>query len=118
MRSSDIILGHVCVERGWLEREELIDCLKECGVVSPDPAVLDSTSSLYSVLVRRRLIPEDELDILRAEISKVLGRGTDSTLDREEDLMLGQFQRFLSKGKSVPVAAPGIQRGGTVGCVP
>ena len=93
MEPKDVILGNVAVERGWLDREELIDCLKECGVPSPDPPAAGSTSPLSRVLVRRRLIPEDELDMLRAEISKVLERGADSTLDGEEDLMLAQFLR-------------------------
>ena len=72
----DAILGNVCVERGWLDPEELQACLKE-------------GAPLWTVLVRRRLIPEDELAALRAEIEKALaweeGAG--------EDVLIGQFLR-------------------------
>jgi len=82
MELKDSILGNVCVERGWLDREDLADCLKECGIIP-----------LSKVLIRRRLIPEEELETLRAEILKVLDRAPGSGHDREEDLMLGRFLR-------------------------
>jgi predicted Ser/Thr protein kinase len=93
METRDVILGIVCVERGWLSPEMLDDCRRESAALLRDSPAPGSTSPLSRVLVQRRLIPEDELLAIRAEISKALWRGTDFPLDREEDLELCQFLR-------------------------
>src|SRR5512147_1726351 len=93
MEPEDAILGMVAVERGWLSPEDLADCLRECAALSRQHAIPGSTGILSQVLARRRLIPEEELDTIRAELSKVLRRGVDRTLDRQEDLALAQSLR-------------------------
>ncbi len=82
MDRKDVILGHVCVERGWLGPEELKECLRDSG-----------GSPLSDVFVRRRLIPREELDALRAEIAKVLEWGAGPP----DDLSIARF--LLSAGQ-------------------
>ncbi len=93
MEPRDAILGNVCVERGWLAPDELAHCLQEAALLSQHPSAADSASPLSRVLLARRLISEDELAGLGAEISKVVERRADYRLDRQEDLLLGQFLR-------------------------
>ncbi len=59
MSTKDAILGHVCVERGWMSEPQMEECLRE-------------HDELPRVLLRRHLIPEMELEALRQEIDKVL----------------------------------------------
>jgi tRNA A-37 threonylcarbamoyl transferase component Bud32 len=108
MDTRDVILGNACVERGWLSPEKLADCFRECkGAVS--------LSSLPRVLLQRRLIPEEELAALTAEIAKLLARGRDAAQDRQEDLSVAQFlrdvdqltQRHLDEAVALPAGAPG-----------
>lgn len=70
MSTKDAILGHVCVERGWMSEPQLEECLRE-------------HEDLSRVLLKRHLIPEMELEALRSEIEKVLKPDGDA-----EDLRL------------------------------
>lgn len=97
MEFKDVILGNVCVERGWLAPDELTHYLEEAALLSELPNAADSPSPLSRVILAQRLIPEDELVSIGAEISKVLERRTDFRLDRQEDLLIGQF--LLSSGQ-------------------
>jgi len=92
----DSILGNVLVERGWLDRDELAQCFEECERSPEDTSRTGAASPFCEVLLRRRLIPEDEFVTLRAEISKILAPGRFGH-DRGEDLLLGRF--LLSAGR-------------------
>ncbi len=97
MEPKDIVLGRACVERGWLASEQLDDCLRECkSLPSPLPAT-GLASPISRVLLRRRLIPEDELAALAAEIAKILNRGHSAAQDREEDLSVARFLRDIDQ---------------------
>jgi serine/threonine-protein kinase len=86
MSTKDAILGHVCVERGWMSEPQLEECLKECHSLSHGRPAPDSEVLLPRVLLRRHLIPEMELEALRVEIDKVLRSGAPG--DGAEDLRL------------------------------
>jgi len=72
MSTKDAILGHVCVERGWMSEPQLAECLKECDALTRAERTLRNASVMSRVLLRRRLIPETELEVLQEEIEKVL----------------------------------------------
>jgi hypothetical protein len=78
MDPRDVVLGRVCVERGFLPATKLAECLSACR----------SGASLSQVLVRMRLVPEDELEALRAELARFLKRGSSPWSDLQEDLRL------------------------------
>jgi predicted Ser/Thr protein kinase len=88
MSTKDAILGHVCVERGWMSEPELEDCLKECDSLSRTRPAPDSEALLPRVLLRRHLIPEMELEALRGEIQKALTVDVDSSRETSQDLRL------------------------------
>jgi len=78
MDPRDLVLGRVCVERGWFPAEKLAECVAACK----------SGASLSQVLVQKRLVPEDELEALQAEIARLLQRGSSPWTDLQEDLRL------------------------------
>jgi hypothetical protein len=88
MSTKDAILGHVCVERGWVSEPQLEECLKECDTLSRGRLSPESESMLPRVLLRRHLIPEMELEALRVEIDKVLRPAAPGSQDGTEDLRL------------------------------
>jgi len=90
---NDVVLGRVCLERGWLDPEELSACLAEAAALRPSPGAGRRVSPLSAVLVGRRLIPVDELEALRGEIARALASGPDPDQDRAEDLVVLEFLR-------------------------
>jgi predicted Ser/Thr protein kinase len=88
MSMKDAILGHVCVERGWMSEPQLEECLRECDSLSRTRPAPDSEAFLPRVLLRRHLIPEMELEALRVEIEKVLKSDGDSSREGIQDLRL------------------------------
>lgn len=88
MGTKDAILGHVCVERGWMSEPQLEECLKECDTLSRGRPSRQSESLMPGVLLRRHLIPEMELEALRVEIDKALRPDSPSSKDGTEDLRL------------------------------
>lgn len=91
MDPNDVILGNVCLERGWVGPEELAECLKEAAELRPDRSEPRSASPLSSVLLKRRLIPVDELEVLRGELARALAPAADPTRDRADDLVVVEF---------------------------
>jgi len=85
MSTKDAILGHVCVERGWMSEPQLAECLKECDALTRAERTLRNVSVMSRVLLRRRLIPEMELEVLQEEIEKVLRQDGE-----QEDAALAQ----------------------------
>jgi len=75
MPYSDVLLGHVVVERGWVDAAALEACLQADG-------------GLVRQLLQRGLIPPEELELLRAEIAKVLDQD-----DAQEDLKAARTLR-------------------------
>jgi predicted Ser/Thr protein kinase len=121
MSTKDAILGHVCVERGWMSEPQLEECLKECDSLERNRPGRDG-ELLPSILLRRHLIPEMELEALRVEIDKVLRPKTPASGDGTEDLRLlklllrdgrvakdqvdramAQQRELLSRGRTVRV---------------
>ncbi|HLY74564.1 MAG TPA: serine/threonine-protein kinase, partial [Planctomycetota bacterium] len=88
MSTKDAILGHVCVERGWMSEPQLEECLRECDSLSRTRLVPETEALLPRVLLRRHLIPEMELEALRIEIEKVLKSDGDSSREGAQDLRL------------------------------
>jgi len=88
MSTKDAILGHVCVERGWMSEPQLEECLKECDTLARSRPGRDADPLLPSILLRRHLIPEMELEALRVEIDKVLRPESPASRDGTEDLRL------------------------------
>ncbi|HVR87819.1 MAG TPA: serine/threonine-protein kinase [Planctomycetota bacterium] len=130
MSTKDAILGHVCVERGWMSEPQLEECLKECDSLSRTRPAPDSEALLPRVLLRRHLIPEMELEALRVEIQKALTTNRDTSLEATQDLRLlklllrsaqvskeqvdramAQQREWLGKGKSVRVIEILLERG-------
>ncbi|HLY08844.1 MAG TPA: serine/threonine-protein kinase [Planctomycetota bacterium] len=130
MSAKDAILGHVCVERGWMSEPVLEDCLKECATLSRSRPAPESETFLPRVLLRRHLIPEMELEALREEIAKVLRRDAASAPDGTQDLRLlklllrsarvskehvdqamAEQRELLGKGKSARVIELLLEKG-------
>src|SRR5579883_2116218 len=88
MSTKDAILGHVCVERGWMSGPQLEECLKECDALARSRPGRDGEPLLPNILLRRHLIPEMELEALRVEIDKILRPESAASRDGTEDLRL------------------------------
>jgi predicted Ser/Thr protein kinase len=97
MIAKDAILGHVCVERGWMSELDLEECLKECDELSRAKPAAAAEPQMPRVLLRRHLIPEMELEALRVEIEKVLKSDTGAGADGKEELRL--LKLLLNSGR-------------------
>ncbi|HZE97102.1 MAG TPA: protein kinase [Planctomycetota bacterium] len=97
MSTKDAILGHVCVERGWMSEPQLEECLKECDALSRSKPGGAGDALLPKVLLRRHIIPEMELEALRVEIEKVLKPVAGESGDTREELKL--LKLLLGSGR-------------------
>jgi tetratricopeptide (TPR) repeat protein/predicted Ser/Thr protein kinase len=89
----DTIVGKVCLERGWVTREQLVECLRECGskTDAADGEPSDPRSRLSDMLVSRGLVREDQMSALREEVTKILASSDSYTVVRKGDASLGQL---------------------------
>src|SRR6185503_17811517 len=87
----ETIVGKVCVERGWLSREQLVDCLRECGSSTDSPLPDSSKSRLSDLLVSRGLVTPEQIATLREEVSRILANDSAYTVVRKGDTALGQL---------------------------
>ena len=81
----ETIVGKVCVERGWVSRDQLVDCLRECGSSSDSPLSDSSQSRLSDLLVSRGLVSPAQIASLREEVSKILANDSAYTVVRKGD---------------------------------
>ncbi len=87
----ETIVGKVCVERGWITREQIVECLKLCGS-SADPAAAGGRAShLTDLLVSRGLVAADQMSALREEVSRILANDSTFTIVHKQDNSLGQI---------------------------
>jgi tetratricopeptide (TPR) repeat protein/predicted Ser/Thr protein kinase len=116
----ETIVGKVCIERGWVTREQLVGCLRECGSAMDDLSTPGTGSRLTDMLVSRGLVKQDQMSALREEVSRILANSSSYTVVRKGDASLGQL---LVKGgqlkKEHLIEALSIQqftasKGGTV----
>jgi tetratricopeptide (TPR) repeat protein/predicted Ser/Thr protein kinase len=88
----ETIVGKVCIERGWVTREQLVDCLKEISSVDePAPEGSGSKSRLTDMLVARGLVKGEQMEALRDEVAKILESSASYTVVRKSDSTLGQI---------------------------
>ena len=87
----ETIVGKVCVERGWVTREQLVDCLRECASATDIPVPESSKSRLSDMLVARGLVSEEQIASLREEVSRILATDSAYTVVRRGDTSLGQL---------------------------
>jgi tetratricopeptide (TPR) repeat protein len=116
----ETIVGKVCIERGWVTRDQLVECLRECGSTFDEMATPGTGSRLTDMLVSRGLVKQDQMNALREEVSRILANSSSYTVVRKGDASLGQL---LFKGgqlkKEQLIEALSMQqhaasRGGTV----
>jgi tetratricopeptide (TPR) repeat protein/predicted Ser/Thr protein kinase len=116
----ETIVGKVCIERGWVTREQLVDCLRECGTSVDDMVTPGPGSRLTDMLVQRGLVREEQMQALRQEVSRILANSSSYTVVRKGDATLGQVLVKSGKVKKEQlVEALSIQqhaaaKGGTV----
>ncbi len=94
----DTIVGKVCLEKGWVTREQLVECLRECGSSVDDSPSSSSRSRLSDVLVSRGIVKPDDMAQLHQQVSKILESSDQFTVVRNRDSSLGQL---LVKGGAV-----------------
>jgi len=87
----ETIVGKVCVERGWVTREQLVDCLRECASATDLPVPESSKSRLSDMLVAKGLVSEAQIASLREEVSRILATDSAYTVVRRGDTSLGQL---------------------------
>ncbi len=84
----DTIIGKVCIERGWVTRDQLVDCLRQCSETPDSPS--SSGSRLSDILISRGFVKSDQMDSLRKEVSKIIDSDQDYAIVRKGDAALGQ----------------------------
>jgi tetratricopeptide (TPR) repeat protein/predicted Ser/Thr protein kinase len=94
----DTIVGKVCIERGWVTREQVVQCLKECSSILEDAAEEAQGSRLTDMLVSKGFVPEDRIAALRREVSRILESSHEYAVVRKNDATIGQL---LVKGGHV-----------------
>jgi tetratricopeptide (TPR) repeat protein/predicted Ser/Thr protein kinase len=87
----ETIVGKVCVERGWVTRDQLVDCLRECASATDLPIAESSKSRLSDMLVAKGLVTEQQIATLREEVSRILATDSAYTVVRRGDTSLGQI---------------------------
>jgi tetratricopeptide (TPR) repeat protein/predicted Ser/Thr protein kinase len=87
----ETIVGKVCVERGWVTRDQLVDCLRECATNTDLPLPESSKSRLSDMLVAKGLVTRDQIATLREEVSRILANDSAYTVVRKGDTALGQI---------------------------
>ncbi len=87
----DTIVGKVCIERGWVTREQLVECLRECGSQIDDFSTPATQSRLSDMLVSRGIVKPEQMQALREEVSKILANSSSYTVVRKGDTSLGQL---------------------------
>jgi tetratricopeptide (TPR) repeat protein/predicted Ser/Thr protein kinase len=87
----ETIVGKVCVERGLVTRDQLVDCLRECAS-TPDSLLSQSSQSrLSDLLVSKGLVTPQQIASLRQEVSRILATDSAYTVVRRGDTSLGQI---------------------------
>jgi tetratricopeptide (TPR) repeat protein/predicted Ser/Thr protein kinase len=86
----ETIVGKVCVERGWVTRDQLVDCLREVGTATDTPSD-SSKSRLSDLLVSRGFVSPEQITTLREEVSRILATDSAYTVVRKDDTSLGQL---------------------------
>src|SRR5436190_648957 len=87
----ETIVGKVCVERGWVTRDQLVDCLRECASATDYAVPESSQSRLSDLLVARGLVTQAQIATLREEVSRILATDSAYTVVRRGDTSLGQI---------------------------
>ncbi len=92
----DSIVGKACIERGWVTREQLVECLRDCAsdAVEPTPTPSSSSSThsrLTAVLVQRGLVKPDQMASLQEEITKILASHSEYEVVRRNDTSIGSL---------------------------
>jgi eukaryotic-like serine/threonine-protein kinase len=91
----DSIVGKACIERGWVTREQLVECLRECAsdVGEPDPSPSSSSTQtrLTNILVQRGLVKQDQMNALQEEITKILESNQEYEVVRRNDTSIGSL---------------------------
>jgi tetratricopeptide (TPR) repeat protein/predicted Ser/Thr protein kinase len=87
----ETIVGKVCVERGWVTRDQLVDCLRECSSSTDSPLPESSKSRLSDLLISKGLVSESQIATLREEVSRILANDSAYTVVRKGDTALGQI---------------------------
>ncbi len=83
----ETIFGKVCLERGWVTREQIKDCLRRRAA--------GESSSLSTLLVDGGMVSPDQAELLRSEIARLL-ESDDFEAVRRKDASLGQI--LVKKG--------------------
>ena len=87
----ETIVGKVCVERGWVTRDQLVDCLRQVATSLDTPSSDSSRSRLSDMLISRGLVTPDQMAALREEVSRILATDSAYTVVRRGDTSLGQI---------------------------
>jgi tetratricopeptide (TPR) repeat protein/predicted Ser/Thr protein kinase len=87
----ETIVGKVCVERGWVSRDQLVDCLRQCYSSLDSPVPESSKSRLSDMLIARGLVTDTQMAALRDEVSRILATDSAYTVVRRGDTSLGQI---------------------------
>ncbi|MBV8882158.1 MAG: protein kinase [Planctomycetaceae bacterium] len=87
----ETIVGKVCVERGWVTRDQLVDCLRQVATTIDVPSADSSQSRLSDMLISRGLVTPEQMTALRDEVSRILATDSAYTVVRRGDTALGQI---------------------------
>jgi eukaryotic-like serine/threonine-protein kinase len=85
----DSIVGKAVIERGWVTREQLVECIRECASSSTDHNSSSSRSKLTAILVQKGLVKPDQMVTLQEEITKILETNDAYEVVRRNDASLG-----------------------------
>jgi tetratricopeptide (TPR) repeat protein/predicted Ser/Thr protein kinase len=86
----ETIVGKVLIERGWVTREQVVECLKQITTVD-DAGAEGNRSRLTDMLVSRGIVRESQIEAVREEVSKILESSTEYAVVRKGDAQLGQL---------------------------
>ena len=87
----ETIVGKVCVERGWVSRDQLVDCLRQVATTMDTPSSESSKSRLSDMLISKGLVTPEQMTALREEVSRILAGDSAFTVVRRDDTALGQI---------------------------
>ena len=119
MSDLNTIVGKICVERGWVTQEQLVDCLRECSLTEPDPGA-STTTRLSDVIVSRGYVRRGDMTALKKEVSRLVDTRGGYEVVRKGDSSLGQLlvrQGSLSKEnlvEALSIQSFAAEKGGIV----
>ncbi|HVR84530.1 MAG TPA: hypothetical protein VMU54_09480, partial [Planctomycetota bacterium] len=82
----ETVFARICLQRGWVTRDQVAACFAERRSVSSAPGDPKSRPRLSDLLLARKLISTPQADVLREEVTRLLRAEAYATVRQEASL--------------------------------